>query len=397
MINNKTTLKDPYKYNLNLNKVILTTLRLQMSNSCLYCKKEFATKRSLDHHTRTAKYCLKLQEANGVAVEKAHFVCKCSRQFRVKYNYDRHVITCNSKIESNTTKTSNNINTVNNQGTIIQNQNNNIQINIYGTTLSDISQEEIYNRLYSSFRESIPDLAKIIKAAMDKLAYNNYKNPIIISCDKTRDKFRLRYDKKDVDDWKANKTIGLFYPTLLTACTNAINEGENIEEIETLINAIKNRDRKTLDLLHENVKPAFTVDETEKIFAQNEAETTKALDEVNIAISKAKAAKIEKEKAEKKAKFLANKRMIKENLSSRADTNGNRVHIELKYLVQIPDPRTLYDPEGDFVIVGKRVELEEIDNTVKIKDVDLDKGDIANIKNMGLEDCLHEKYRIKKK
>jgi hypothetical protein len=287
----------------------------------------------------------------------------------------QHLSTCNKTLSNeeeksspNITNTSNNINVVNNQGTIIQN---NIQINIYGSTLSAVSQEVVHKRLYKRFKQSIPDLVKVIETAMQNLVRNEKKNPIIICCDKNRFKFKLRYDDGDVEDDEARKTIDLFFPTLLEACDDvAENEtdGKIKHDIKMLIDAINTRTPKTLRLLRDNVPRKFKNNDvkTDKIFSDNKNAKDKALTKIKELFDKEKA---------------KNKAMIIDNLFHVIDVNGNYVHPRLGYLVQFPDTSS-----KDFIIVGKR------DGET---DKGLDKDDIIKIKEMGLEECLHEKYRKK--
>ena len=57
---------------------------------CKYCKNEFHTKSSLNHHQNTAKYCLKMQ-----GVKNSSFICSsCEKTFSNNYNLSVHIVSC---------------------------------------------------------------------------------------------------------------------------------------------------------------------------------------------------------------------------------------------------------------------------------------------------------------
>ena len=67
---------------------------------CSYCAHEFSTKTSLNSHQKTAKYCLKIQETEGVEI-KFLFKCEfCSKILSQQIDLDRHQLKCSSKKET---------------------------------------------------------------------------------------------------------------------------------------------------------------------------------------------------------------------------------------------------------------------------------------------------------
>ena len=67
---------------------------------CSYCSHDFSTKTSLNSHQKTAKYCLKIQETEGVEI-KFLFKCKfCSKILSQQIDLDRHQVKCSSKKET---------------------------------------------------------------------------------------------------------------------------------------------------------------------------------------------------------------------------------------------------------------------------------------------------------
>jgi len=67
---------------------------------CSYCSHDFSTKTSLNSHQKTAKYCLKIQETEGVEI-KFLFKCEfCSKILSQQIDLDRHQLKCSSKKET---------------------------------------------------------------------------------------------------------------------------------------------------------------------------------------------------------------------------------------------------------------------------------------------------------
>lgn len=71
-----------------------------MSNTCEFCKKEFASKSGLNAHLKRAQYCIKKRDATDVKL----FICTgCKKQFASKQNSNIHMESCvpyQIKIES---------------------------------------------------------------------------------------------------------------------------------------------------------------------------------------------------------------------------------------------------------------------------------------------------------
>lgn len=60
---------------------------------CQFCKNKFSTKASLNHHIKTAKYCLKLQ---GKMTNLNYSCDGCGKVFSRKYEFNRHNNICNA-------------------------------------------------------------------------------------------------------------------------------------------------------------------------------------------------------------------------------------------------------------------------------------------------------------
>jgi hypothetical protein len=66
---------------------------------CTFCNKEYKTLSSLNHHQKTAKFCIELQKKEETNLKHIElFNCEyCSKEFTAKYNYNIHVISCKEK------------------------------------------------------------------------------------------------------------------------------------------------------------------------------------------------------------------------------------------------------------------------------------------------------------
>jgi len=64
-------------------------------NICQYCEKSFSHKGNLNHHQKTAKFCLDKQD---IIIEKIKFKCNCSKSFNTKLSLDRHIMVCTYNI-----------------------------------------------------------------------------------------------------------------------------------------------------------------------------------------------------------------------------------------------------------------------------------------------------------
>ena len=63
---------------------------------CKFCKKYFKNISSLNHHTKTAKYCISIQNNENT---KKDFICEyCNVEFKAKRNLQFHLLTCKEKI-----------------------------------------------------------------------------------------------------------------------------------------------------------------------------------------------------------------------------------------------------------------------------------------------------------
>jgi len=76
-------------------------------NICKYCKKEFSYQKTLLNHQKTAKYCIKIQQAlkevgnNTDLIDIKNFNCEyCDKIFTSKSNLHKHTLVCVNRFES---------------------------------------------------------------------------------------------------------------------------------------------------------------------------------------------------------------------------------------------------------------------------------------------------------
>jgi len=71
-----------------------------MSFDCEFCQKTYQTISSLNHHKKTSKKCLKLQEEKLGKIDIKKFICiHCNKDFLVKSIYEEHIKQCKLKKE----------------------------------------------------------------------------------------------------------------------------------------------------------------------------------------------------------------------------------------------------------------------------------------------------------
>ena len=70
-----------------------------MTYNCEYCNKEYTSISSLNHHKKTAKFCLELQKNINIESINIHiYNCEyCNKEFTVKNHLQNHLLTCVDK------------------------------------------------------------------------------------------------------------------------------------------------------------------------------------------------------------------------------------------------------------------------------------------------------------
>ena len=62
---------------------------------CEFCKKEYSTISSLNHHNQTTKFCINIQKEQSSTIINTEYTCDCcSKTFFRKFIYDKHLKKC---------------------------------------------------------------------------------------------------------------------------------------------------------------------------------------------------------------------------------------------------------------------------------------------------------------
>lgn len=61
---------------------------------CPYCNTSVSSKRHLERHQKTAKYCIKIQRSQNITVDEDEFKCSCGKSFNLKHNLKTHQRIC---------------------------------------------------------------------------------------------------------------------------------------------------------------------------------------------------------------------------------------------------------------------------------------------------------------
>ena len=68
-----------------------------MVENCEFCNNSFSDKVTLKRHQKTAKYCVKLQDAGSVSQNKKHLCDFCDKEYTQKTDLNRHMCICVEK------------------------------------------------------------------------------------------------------------------------------------------------------------------------------------------------------------------------------------------------------------------------------------------------------------
>ena len=92
------------EYNIDINSCFENNLNSDNIRKCEFCKKEFSTKKNLNTHQKTTKYCLEIQknmnEITNIDIESNLHNCEfCNKKFNLKCSLNRHLESCKEKID----------------------------------------------------------------------------------------------------------------------------------------------------------------------------------------------------------------------------------------------------------------------------------------------------------
>lgn len=335
-----------------------------MSYLCEYCNTKFDYKSHLTRHQQTAKYCLDIQQKLGITIPEPRFKCPCGETFTRKNQLERHFNRCQQKdpVISQSSITNIGIGTQN----VI---NNNIVINLFGSTWSSLTPEIVSEKILSNI--SVSDIESGLKTMTEAVApavFKNEKNNWMVRvADSSRNKFELKTDSGVISDVGGQKTSALLKTPLIKATLIAADKSKKPDEIKQTIDDIKNSEtytKQTVGTLVKIVPARFEAHDSDiKIDPRKEEiEQQKALDRALAKINKKIQAKDEEEYQKWKNEMLNNSQPL---------FNESFWHPQLHFILEVHS--TL-----GFVIIGKR--KDRFDKTMP-----LSKEDIEKIHKMKLE------------
>lgn len=183
-----------------------------MPYSCTYCNTALSSRRNLELHQSSARYCIEIQKANGVIVDPKCYECECGSNFTQKSNLKEHQKICTYK-ESNKLTISSSSNagqdisqnigsnvvaqTINQIANQTNNHINNYTINnsIKAFTIQDLTNEYIISTLTPVITKEIcrSGIEAITEVVVQALLQKDGKYCYYCT-DKSRKKFKMLVD-----------------------------------------------------------------------------------------------------------------------------------------------------------------------------------------------------------
>jgi hypothetical protein len=67
--------------------------------TCEFCNKQYSSISNINHHKKTARFCIDIQEKLNSNINSQCVVCEfCKKKYSTKYNYEQHKHVCKHKI-----------------------------------------------------------------------------------------------------------------------------------------------------------------------------------------------------------------------------------------------------------------------------------------------------------
>ena len=342
-----------------------------MSHNCEFCEASFTQRSSLTRHQKTAKTCLKLQRDQGLNTPEPIHTCACGETFHRKYHLTRHQASCATMISNSTVITNNQISI---------NNNNQFNIQIFGSTASSLTPEIIKEKVIEALTcaDVEAGLARMTETVARDCFSNEKGNWFVRSTDASRNKLVVRTDKGDIADIQGYRTTRMLKKPFMEASLMALEETDKPTDVENTIEEIQDNDiynKKTMGVLLRVIpttfesEQAFPVTDTEAYQIAEEKVAAK-LDRVMVKRKRKKAKQLELEAAKWKDEFLDRSQDLHD---------GTFWHPTNHFVIQ-PDEKL------DFTILGRREKRGDVT-------VQLTKADLKTISEMGLEAHLDEQYK----
>ena len=340
-----------------------------MSQECQYCGTIFATKGSMERHQRTVRSCLDIQKARGVEVETETHKCSCGSIFTQKSSLKRHQAKCEHHVPPIVNVT--NIGTQNNQ---------NIQINLFGSTASSLTPELVREKVIEalSCEDVERGLARMTETAAPRCFTNERGEWLVRVADSSRNKLVLRTDAGEQPDPHGHRTTRLLKKPFIEASLIALEQTDRPKDVENTIEDIKDDeiyDKKTMGVLLRMAPAKF--DEINDVFTEAHLiGEQKAFEELERVMAKRKKKEIKRLKIEA-AKWRDEFLDKSQNLH-----DGTFWHPTYQFVIQP-------DSTKEFTIIGRRARRED---TM----LSLTKADLKTIEDMGLVSHLDEQYKVRR-
>jgi hypothetical protein len=225
-----------------------------MSHQCDFCEHEFTTRRSLLRHQKTALYCLTKQKEQGVDISVPDYACSCGQTFRLNHHLTQHRLRCDSTSASIVQNTQN-IGTQNNLT-------NNLTINIYGSTASNLTAEAVAKKVMDAITVNAIEagVAEMTREVAPSVFRNEKGIWNLRVADASRKKLVVRTDNGEETDRQGNRTARILRGPFLRASRLALTQGRR-RKVENTIEEIQNDDtyeRETLGALLKIAPDQFT-------------------------------------------------------------------------------------------------------------------------------------------
>lgn len=353
-----------------------------MPSTCEYCNTEFTTSAQKRRHQKTAKYCLKIQQNQGLTPITDTYTCiECGEEFTLKHALKRHQLRHHSERPI-----------VQNVG-ILNNIQNTINIAIYGSTASVLTPEYLQKHLVPLLVDAVGDgVEKLTEIATRNALINEKGNPRVIVTDRSRGNLKIRYDHGDELDIKGSKTTALISCPMMQAAQIAL---KSADKKSIVLDSLKE-----IDNLQDDNKAALAV------FVRTLPGTFDSAHAECEAQMKAIQEQREKTRQEIKLDIEKAEQEIMKLTETQATDALSKYLGKYKFGWRVEDNSILWDGDNlycwreltgtlrtSFGLELRRVELIGYSNTKEGKIFDLTSKELRAVKNFGISYFLEQKYR----
>lgn len=348
-----------------------------MSHLCSYCGNGFATKRSMESHKKTAKYCLQIQENQGIQTEHDEFTCNCGSKFTLKHHLKSHQKTCGSQKAENipVDHQLNQHMTIDNSITNLTQTNLTQNVFVFGTTMDDLTPEIIMEKMASVLDHEWIEagLTSITECAVPAVFKNENGNWIIRVTDASRNKFSTMTNRGEVPDPNGSRSTALLRPPILQLTEEVLGDKDTKEpeKLEQTIKDIKNDQlfhQTAIKALLKTAPGSFAPVKSRQELVADEAWKTALADNEKF---------MEEYHRKKEWKLKIRRKKNHDEFMDSCIKAGSETywHPIKHYIIKLNSTNT------DFVIIGKR---EEIDSKI----LSLTESDLKAIEELGLKDYI---------